>query len=99
MLPRSDKLKIVTEIRSDKSRKTMCLLNSPHWNRCLQFSGMACVVFCDACIISLAGSRKGTFRGTPDVLSLDTDRWTLHLFFALDTAADQIAQLVRGFMK
>src|SRR2546430_13288367 len=37
--------------------------------------------FCDARIISIAGSssRKGTSHGTPDFLSHDTDRWALHL--------------------
>src|SRR2546430_1085200 len=37
--------------------------------------------FCDARIISITGPspRKGTFHGTPDFLSHDTDRWALHL--------------------
>src|SRR5262249_10889793 len=36
---------------------------------------------CDARIIAVAGAspRKGTSRGTPDFLSHDRDRWTLHL--------------------
>src|SRR5437667_10838794 len=37
--------------------------------------------FCDARIISIAGPspRKGMSCGTPDFLSHDTDKWTLHL--------------------
>src|SRR5260221_11176001 len=36
--------------------------------------------FCSARIISIAGSspRKGTSHGTPDFLSHDTHRWTVH---------------------
>src|SRR6266849_4165957 len=34
---------------------------------------------CDARITSIARPRKGTSHGTPNFLSHDTDRWSLHL--------------------
>lgn len=83
-----DAKRIVSAARSSSvpRRKTSEVLNDASfqfflWDPMLARLPHGLAAFCDARITSVTGPnpRKGTSRGTSDLLSDDTDRWTLHL--------------------